>query len=360
MDTYIQREITSFFSSFLARKQSGNLLVLDGMRGFALLLVLFSHMGLGGIKAFGLIDFSGIGKAGVFLFFVLSSYLLTRQIIKTDWKSITVPQYWLKYFIRRFLRIYPLYFLVLLVFMILGVLGYLKFNLEDVIKHLLLLEGLRHFWAIPVEFKFYFLLPFVALSLKFLFQYTRYAWVSFVLVILLMSQHKMTEINSIDLIDYLQIFLLGSVIAGIDIYLNSQILELKMLRLALRISAYISAVGLLITVPSLWSWLIGVKVAFYFFHKDVLMYGVLWSTILLFSIQGESYIASFFSLAFFRFFGAISFSVYLWHPIFLRPFMWAQSLGDVSKTIGFLVSIALIGLLSYVFIEKKFLRMAPR
>ena len=54
---------------------------LDGLRGFAVLLVLLSHTSNG--KAYMLpgFNFSSMGKVGVYLFFVLSAYLLDRQII---------------------------------------------------------------------------------------------------------------------------------------------------------------------------------------------------------------------------------------------------------------------------------------
>ena len=54
---------------------------LDGLRGVAVLLVILSHASLHKVYLFPGLDFSGMGKPGVFLFFVLSAYLLDRQII---------------------------------------------------------------------------------------------------------------------------------------------------------------------------------------------------------------------------------------------------------------------------------------
>ena len=44
---------------------------LDGLRGLAVLLVVLSHASLHNVYLFPGLDFSGMGKPGVFLFFVL-------------------------------------------------------------------------------------------------------------------------------------------------------------------------------------------------------------------------------------------------------------------------------------------------
>ena len=46
---------------------------LDGLRGVAVLMVLLSHASNGGHDVLPGLDASGIGRSGVFLFFILSS-----------------------------------------------------------------------------------------------------------------------------------------------------------------------------------------------------------------------------------------------------------------------------------------------
>ncbi|MGB0349536.1 MAG: acyltransferase family protein, partial [Schleiferiaceae bacterium] len=89
---------------------------LDGLRGLAVLMVVFGHGANHGLGPFGPDSMMIRGKLGVYLFFVLSAYLLDRQIIKMFQQGRAQWEYWLYYFSRRVLRIFPLFFLALVVF----------------------------------------------------------------------------------------------------------------------------------------------------------------------------------------------------------------------------------------------------
>lgn len=88
---------------------------LDGLRGLAVLIVLASHLANAGLPVFPGLSLSGTGKSGVYLFFVLSAYLLTRLLLARpvrEWRSLHP---WIDYGLRRVLRIWPLYLVVLFV-----------------------------------------------------------------------------------------------------------------------------------------------------------------------------------------------------------------------------------------------------
>lgn len=87
---------------------------LDDLRGIAVMLVLLSHASNVGIHFQYLLNFQKIGKAGVYLFFVLSAYLLDRQIAIAFINNKSSKLYWKNYFVRRFLRIYPLFVIALI------------------------------------------------------------------------------------------------------------------------------------------------------------------------------------------------------------------------------------------------------
>lgn len=93
---------------------------LDGVRGLAALLVVYAHLFLMWIPAssgiaFWLRSFSGLAWTGVYLFFVLSGFLIGGILLQHR----TAPNYFAVFYTRRALRIFPLYFLLLGVFVVL-------------------------------------------------------------------------------------------------------------------------------------------------------------------------------------------------------------------------------------------------
>ena len=81
---------------------------LDGLRGVAVLLVILYHS-LGEIRTASVGDLFQAGWAGVDLFFVLSGFLITRILLQTRERGA----YFRTFYVRRALRIWPLYFLLL-------------------------------------------------------------------------------------------------------------------------------------------------------------------------------------------------------------------------------------------------------
>ena len=85
---------------------------LDGLRGVAILLVLFHHQTLLRLDGSGVDPWFGrlfhVGWCGVDLFFVLSGFLITGLLL--DAKG--GPHYFRNFYARRTLRIFPLYYAV--------------------------------------------------------------------------------------------------------------------------------------------------------------------------------------------------------------------------------------------------------
>ncbi|MFD2836472.1 acyltransferase family protein [Azotobacter vinelandii] len=123
----------------------------DGIRGLACLIVLVMH----GIsfcwpEAFPLLR--GGGKYGVWLFFVLSAFLLTLRLQQRGFTAVSL----LDYALGRILRILPLFTLACLLYYWAGM-GIQ--NTDQLHAALTFEQGFIHLWTIPVEFKFYLLLP---------------------------------------------------------------------------------------------------------------------------------------------------------------------------------------------------------
>lgn len=90
---------------------------LDGLRGLAILLVLFHHFNLlhpAGRVEQALINLFDLGKHGVDLFFVLSGFLITGILLDSRGR----PHYFRSFYARRTLRIFPLYYLLLVLLLI--------------------------------------------------------------------------------------------------------------------------------------------------------------------------------------------------------------------------------------------------
>ena len=138
----------------------------DGLRGIAILLVVLFHAGgLGGPLH--------LGWSGVQLFFVISGFLITRILIE----SRDRPHYFRNFYIRRALRIFPIYYLYLGVVVVMLLARGSTDNLETLPYYLTytqtipqleerfgdVLSGTVHTWSLAIEEQFYWLWPFVVL-----------------------------------------------------------------------------------------------------------------------------------------------------------------------------------------------------
>jgi peptidoglycan/LPS O-acetylase OafA/YrhL len=88
----------------------GKMAICDGIRGIAILMVVILHTRALRIPLPKVLDWLyGIGWCGVDLFFVLSGFLITGILLQSKHD----PRYYRHFYVRRFLRIFPLYYLVL-------------------------------------------------------------------------------------------------------------------------------------------------------------------------------------------------------------------------------------------------------
>ncbi len=187
---------------------------LDGLRGLAALVVVGGHLTAG-----------LIALTGVYLFFILSSFLLTSQFLRWQRSDFLSWRHWAYYLQRRMLRIVPLFSLVAIISCITTMLAISQLNGEglpltvpgsQLFKVLTFRAGPNVLWTVPVEFKFYLLLPVVALMLVVLLRkhFILCATSLFLAVVGCLSFISPVS-HTLQVWPYLSFFLTGSLVAVI-------------------------------------------------------------------------------------------------------------------------------------------------
>lgn len=132
---------------------------LDGLRGIAAVIVVLSHASNAQMYLLPGLNLSGTGRMGVWLFFALSAFLLTEQALRAA-RRAGYAAWSAEFLLRRFFRIFPLFVVALLLDYALN-----RLELVDVVRAALLVRAYGIFWTIPPEFQYYFVIPLVALAL---------------------------------------------------------------------------------------------------------------------------------------------------------------------------------------------------
>jgi peptidoglycan/LPS O-acetylase OafA/YrhL len=156
---------------------------LDGFRGVSILLVVIGHT-CARIESRWL-QFFFNGSLGVYVFFVISGFLITTLLLKERIKTGTISMR--NFYIRRFLRIFPVAYLYLLVLAILNYLLNLHIPMlafTGAILYIMNFEYFQvnwythHYWSLSIEEQFYLIFPSILKkNLRF------YAWLLPVLLV---------------------------------------------------------------------------------------------------------------------------------------------------------------------------------
>jgi peptidoglycan/LPS O-acetylase OafA/YrhL len=145
---------------------------LDGLRAIAFILVFLCHT-----------NYLAVGWVGVMLFFVLSGFLITGILVDMK-ESLPTKAYFIKFYGRRFLRIFPLYYFYLFLMLALALGLYLinfkPFRMLEYFQQVPYAltyiydlfaastryrdsDFLTHFWSLSVEEQFYVFWPLLIL-----------------------------------------------------------------------------------------------------------------------------------------------------------------------------------------------------
>ncbi len=348
---------------------------LDGLRGVAILLVVFLHN-------FRFMNYFFFGWLGVDLFFVLSGFLITDILMNT----VGQPGFLKNFYLRRILRIFPLFYLSLVIFLVIlprfshapdvhyytEHQGWFWAYLQNWLFVFRPPQGdpvLLHTWSLAVEEQFYLVWPFIILLWR---KPKRLLWFALaVLVVTGVARYVVWTLQVEDLaysslytftrIDGLCIGAMVALLMRMDRDLlkkNSTWLVLGMA--AINFIFYFLNIRRGFTLPYL---------AFVGYTTFAFLFGLLVYE----AVRGESrWIRLALDNRPLKFFGRISYGFYVWHwPVYLLffepvkttllrfsflSFRQAELISAIAVTL-FAIGVSL---LSYYFYEKPFLRWKKR
>lgn len=351
-----------FWSLYLGtpRTRHDHLDALDGLRGLAVLIVLGSH--LSNTRILPWPGLSGWGKSGVYLFFVLSAFLLARPLLQRPPSGFADPRLWGNYALRRVLRIWPLYLVVLLSAWGLTMSGatgwHYRIDNPSLLRHLRLAEGQSVLWSIPVEFTFYLWLPLLALGLSWLRQRRWPIAVELAILALLVGvaswrwPPSATPLNDVRLGPYLPVFLCGAFAALLDVRLGESAGDGRR-PVPWTALAFVAGGACLLGIPSLWAWLTGGDFNPLLSQRWFTWFGAAWAALLLAILHGPPWLRAPFASRPLRLVGVVSFSAYLWHMPVL-DLLRAAGVGRWPWLAPWLVlgAVLAVSMLSFLLLER--------
>lgn len=317
---------------------AGHFPAADGIRGLAVLIVLIAHalvMFIPATRPY----LGGTGKIGVWLFFVLSAFLLSNKFLK---KGITIQSV-SEYFLGRFLRILPLFLIASAFYYYMG-----YFDAETLRNVLTFQQGFDHLWTIPVEFKFYFTLPILLIALQAIKK--RFGLFSVAITAILITiafrylyPTSLLQENSIETRWYMSSFIVGIILSYILRNLNNN---------TSRYGTYIFALLLILLsiIPSFSNLIIGTAILPNL-ATSYLSISIIWAIFIYFSVLDTGITSSVLSSSLMRKIGNHSFSTYLFHWFVLTQ-LAKKFTDNIPVMLLSIVASLLLGAIIYFVFER--------
>jgi peptidoglycan/LPS O-acetylase OafA/YrhL len=341
---------------------------LNGYRGFLALYVILAHSG--DKNRDEIVDFAVHSSRviALFGFFVMSAFLLTYRLLKDLMQSKSTSNdctVLIKYAIRRFFRIYA----VIVLFILFQ--KYIFKNaqlLDEPMATILLLERpgdyVFHLWTIPVEVKYYFVIPLICLVFLFSKRVFNNLLVPFLLGCALATANEVYNICSVTAQDLYYfdakassqlrvrffVFFYGSLAAVALILIESS----KRLDTALK-NRYVQN-GLTLTLFLLIAYVFRFRTQFFYPDiEDTFAYetvpSLAWAIcIVLMVLTHPNPLTSYFSSSSFLVSsGKYSFGIYLWHAVLMFFIRDGGYMAIKSEVVDLLCMITLSYFIAYLF-----------
>jgi peptidoglycan/LPS O-acetylase OafA/YrhL len=346
---------------------------LNGLRAIAAIAVVISHITLS-LKDFGLDPFifgafadgqpKGLYLAGygVTVFFVLSGFLITYLLqSEKDIQEINVK----KFYIRRILRIWPLYYL----YLTLAIISIIVFGFDLNIKSLFFyvfyaanipfilgtsLQFVGHYWSLGVEEQFYLFWPWINKKIGSLIPVIGVLIVCMIGIKVVVHFYcPKSLLETIIHVTRFHCMMIGGL--GALLFKNRNVLFFKLIDNKL---------------TQLICWAIMFLVTINKFHFASFIDNEIISFVSLFLIIGQINVKNRIvnlEINILDFFGKISYGIYVIHPLLI--FFFSKKLNQLSIGLPykyFIIYFIIIGAtiliayLSYIYIEKFFLKYKNR
>ncbi len=344
--------------------------VFDAFRFFFFFLVFLQHTPISKNSFFNY--FSGSGGIGVSLFFILSGFLITYILINEKKHTNTISLK--KFFIRRILRIWPLFYAMLLfAFLTPYILNLLHLSSSNEgyepnwLVSVLFLENykmmftnnfpnvspLRVMWSLCVEEHFYifwglilYLIPIKRIPLLI--------FLSILTANLVRVFYYSIDLNTGDLFSNLDYFAYGAIPAFILTNKKNLVQKVSKIPLSIKYSILILTIGVIFIVPN-------IPYNSLRLYISPTIFGLLFATIILFSITETNQI-NINSNNLITKLGVYTYGLYVYHAIVINLLIQVfKNYKSDSKNliIGVLALILTItiSILSYYFYEQPFLKL---
>lgn len=340
---------------------------LNGIRAIAAVSVIISHIGLN-MKLYGFPNFGGYALAsfGVTMFFALSGFLITYLLLKEKEKTHTIAVR--KFYFRRILRIWPLYYFYLILALV--VIGFawnqyswMYFFLLPNVPFALNASGvfaatlplLNHYWSVGVEEQFYAFWPWLVKNSKNILRAMVVFAIAFFLIKLCLTLFNAPKLI-ITLFHYTRFGCL--VMGGIAAFLlvNQQ-------KLFLKICTH--------KITEISAWGIILLIAFNKFHLfSIIDHEIVTVATLVIIINQVSNSHKIISLEnkVFDYLGKISYGLYIYNPLViylisipLSKIIEEQSIFTVMSIYSLtILAVIAVSHLSYFYFETKFLKFKDK
>lgn len=339
---------------------------LDGIRAIAALMVMSCHffqiLNLKGGIYYYLNKIAIFGGTGVSLFFVLSGFLITRLLLITKSKN----NYFINFYARRALRIFPLYYLFLFIYYFVypfvyknsitpfsSQVYYWVYLQNFAITFNWGTDGPAHFWSLAVEEHFYLIWPLVI----FVSNSKNIIKIALLIIIFAFLLRIFFIINNLDVFYFtftrFDELALGSIFSILEF--NGQLKKIKT-KLFLQLIT-------LIIIPTLILW------GFYTGQQNKIVQVIKFNLLSFFyfftigyviNMSDDNVIKKLLKMKFFSYSGKISYGLYVYHPlcfIIYNKYFHTEILLDFM--LSFILTY-LVATFSYFTFENYFLKLKTR